>query len=128
MHVSLLRLLSILSFQEVDILAAPLSISYEREKVMDFTYPFYNEVSRLLMRRPDENAQKWKRLLAPFHTYVYLCLAVSLPVAALLMSLFEKIFPQYRNTPDRADDDGLHTYSNAFWYLYGAPTHSRYRL
>ncbi|KAK3094921.1 hypothetical protein FSP39_007902, partial [Pinctada imbricata] len=105
---------------EIDLLAAPLSITLPREAVVDFIYPFFNEVTKIIQKKPNENDTKWRKLIDPFHPYVLLGLAVCLPFASFLMSLYESVFPQYRDTPERHEDDGLHIFSNAFWYMYGA--------
>ena len=45
--------LTLICSQEVDICVAPLSISWARESVVDFTYPFYSDSSVVLYRLPD---------------------------------------------------------------------------
>jgi len=42
--------------------AAPLTMHVDRERVMDFTYPFYHAFTTVLIR----NARKWRTLIDPF--------------------------------------------------------------
>ncbi len=50
-------------FHEVDMTVAPPSIQEIREKVMDFTMPFFFNISVILMKKPDPRETQWKRLI-----------------------------------------------------------------
>lgn len=51
--------------QEVDLMVATTSVRPDREMVMDFTIPFYNDTSTLLMRKPDPDEKKLFILAKP---------------------------------------------------------------
>jgi hypothetical protein len=58
--------------QEVDIVAAPISIQAERDPAMDFSYPYYYEYTTVLVKKPDVNSIKWRTLIDPFKFEVLL--------------------------------------------------------
>ncbi|KAJ8309744.1 hypothetical protein KUTeg_011609 [Tegillarca granosa] len=107
--------LSLSILQEVDLMVAPASLHPGREKVMDFTYPFYFDSSTFMMRRPDPNKNKWKTLISPLQWHVLVCIAVSLPVCAVILSMFERYGPYAIKSTDHRD--GFHS---LFWYMFGA--------
>ena len=45
--------------KEADMAVAPLASTVERSQVMDFTEPFYQEYTTVLVKLPDPEAQKW---------------------------------------------------------------------
>ncbi|CAC5375407.1 GRIK2 [Mytilus coruscus] len=106
--------------RDVDIVAAPLSIQTDRERVIDFTYPYFYESSAILMKKPDPNLTKWRTLIDPFSPTVLLCIFISLPISSFFLFFFEKYNPYYRKVEDRSKVRGLHHFSDSFWYMYGA--------
>ena len=64
----------IYSFQECDIVAAPISIQAERTRVCDFAYPFFWEFSTVVLKKPDPNDRKWRTMIDPFKWNVLLCI------------------------------------------------------
>ncbi|XP_060068781.1 glutamate receptor ionotropic, kainate 2-like [Ylistrum balloti] len=109
-----------LAKREIDIVAAPLSTQAKREEVMDFTYSFYIDYTTILMKKKDPNITKWRTLIDPFSEELLLCVCISLPVVSLLLFLFERFSPYYVGDDEGEGKSGLHTYQDAFWYMYGA--------
>ena len=107
-------------FQEVDIVAAPLSVTLGREKAMDFTFPLYYDYTVILMKRPDPSRKKWLTLIQPFHWIVHVLIIVSLPLATAILCILERCNPYYRRFGSRRNVRGLHKYLDALWYMYGA--------
>ncbi|XP_069103797.1 glutamate receptor ionotropic, kainate 2-like [Argopecten irradians] len=105
---------------EIDLTVAPMSIQTNREAVMDFSYPYFYEPTVMLLKKPDPSDKKWRTLIDPFTTTVLICIGISLPTVSFIMCMLEYLSPYYRGLPDRASMRGLHHYSDAFWYLYGA--------
>ncbi|XP_021356287.1 glutamate receptor ionotropic, kainate 3-like [Mizuhopecten yessoensis] len=105
---------------EVDLVAAPLSAQAKREEVMDFTYSYYIDYTTIIMKKPDPYEKKWRTLIDPFSEQLLLCVLISLPVMSLLLFLFERFSPYYAREDDGEGMGGLHTYQDAFWYMYGA--------
>ncbi|XP_033760423.1 probable glutamate receptor [Pecten maximus] len=109
-----------LAKREIDIVAAPLTTQAQREEVMDFTYSFYMDYTTILMKKTDPNLTKWRTLIDPFSEVLLLCVCISIPVVSLLLFLFERFSPCCVGDDDREEKSGLHTYQDAFWYVYGA--------
>ena len=108
-------------FQKADMVVAPFSIQSNREKVIDFAHPYYMEYTVILMKNQDPSQTKWRTLIEPFDDKVLICIGMALPVASLLLYLFEKFSPFYTEIGgENSDRSGLHTYQDAFWYMYGA--------
>nr|KAG5694583.1 hypothetical protein BaRGS_014996 [Batillaria attramentaria] len=51
---------------EVDLVVAPLAIQAEREMVMDFIHPYYLDYDTVLLKLPDPDESKWRRLIQLF--------------------------------------------------------------
>lgn len=105
--------------KEVDIVATALTVSSQRETVMDFTHPYYYEVSSMIIKKPDSQSGRWRKLLDPFSPTVFLCIGILLPVISFLLFIFEKNNPYYRKIR-REKIRGLHHFSDSFWYIYGS--------
>ncbi|XP_033761104.1 glutamate receptor-like [Pecten maximus] len=103
--------------EEVDMMIAPASIQAGREMVMDFTHPYYFDTSTILMKRPDPNKTKWRTLIDPFADIVHMCIWITLSLAALVLTVLEKINPFYTH---HQEDEERQTYQNTFWYMFGA--------
>ena len=100
--------------QEVDMTMAPLTISYERERVMDFTYPFYHDFSGVLLKRPDPNSKKWRTYIDVFRWQVLSAIAGALALGSLVCITIE--------TGERLifGKSNLWISVNRFWVLLGA--------
>ncbi|XP_052784781.1 ionotropic receptor 93a-like [Mya arenaria] len=109
--------------EEVDIVAADISIQKEREMVMDFMFPFFYGSTSVVIKKPDPNRRKWRTLVDPFKGEVLAFIGVVLLAASVIGFLFERFNPFYCD-PDnarlRSETYGLHTIHDAFWYMYGA--------
>ena len=102
---------------------APISIQPNRAKFVDFSYPFYYDYTTVLVKKPDANKTKWRTLVDPFKWQVLLCIAAALPLMTVLAFLIEKYNPYYQimeHAEAREQSGGLHTFHDAFWYMYGA--------
>lgn len=110
----------LLIFKEIDLVAAPLTMQTDRERVMDLSHPYFYEATVILLKKPDPNDSKWRTLIDPFHPYVLICIFISLPVSSFFLFFFEKNNPYYRNVEGRNKVRGLHHFSDSFWYMYGA--------
>ncbi|XP_046340456.2 glutamate receptor ionotropic, kainate 4-like [Haliotis rufescens] len=71
----------------VDFTVAPLAMSSERQRVIDFlSTPISYEYSDVAFRRLDQTMSKWRLLLDLFHPKVYLCLAVALVTVSSILA------------------------------------------
>ncbi|XP_067680984.1 glutamate receptor ionotropic, kainate 4-like [Haliotis asinina] len=73
--------------REVDFTIAPLAMSSERQRVIDFlSTPISYEYSDIAFKRLDKRVSKWRLLLDLFHPKVYVCLAVALFTVTCILS------------------------------------------
>ncbi|CAG2217229.1 GRIN [Mytilus edulis] len=105
---------------DIDLVAAPVAVQISRENVVDFTIPYYYDSPAILLKKPDQNAKKWRTLIDPLSEYVILCIFIFLPVISLFLFFFEKCTPYYRRIENRDEVRGLHHFSDSLWYVYGA--------
>lgn len=108
-------LVGLLERQEVDLVVAPLAMQAEREKVMDFIHPFYLDYTTVLLKLPDPNESKWRRLVQPFKPQVHMCIWFSLLGVTFITAVMEAFNPFYVTHPRSI----LHV-GDMFWYMYGA--------
>lgn len=94
---------------------APSSIQLSRERVMDYTYPYYFDTSNFLIRKPDPDSDKWRVYIDPFHWHVYVSIATALPVTASILFVIEKYNPYYHTNAEKP-----HSFLYLFWYMFGA--------
>ncbi|XP_076095693.1 glutamate receptor ionotropic, kainate glr-3-like [Mytilus galloprovincialis] len=105
---------------DIDLVAAPVAVQISREKVVDFTIPYYYDSPAILLKKPDQNAKKWRTLIDPLSEYVILCIFIFLPVISLFLFFFEKCTPYYRRIENRDKVRGLHHFSDSLWYVMNA--------
>ena len=73
-----------LILQTADMIFAAISVTPQREQVMDFVeIPFFHDSVTFAYRLPDASKDKWKIILLPFTSTVWLCLGLALVVTAL---------------------------------------------
>lgn len=96
---------------------APITINPYRETVMDFSHPFFYEFSAIMLKKPSISDSRWTTLTNIFRPKVLMYTGISLCVVSILLFVFEKYSPYY-SRQKRAD--GLHHFSDSFWYMYGA--------
>lgn len=101
-------------------IAAPLSVSVQREQMIDFTHPFFFETTNILMKKLDPSHRKWMTFLDPFSDYVLLCIGIALPVSSFLLYLVEKLNPYYQELEEGTTTHTIRSFSDAFWYMFGA--------
>jgi hypothetical protein len=61
----------------VDLVAAPLTVTYERGQVIDFLYPTFFDSNRLIISEPNADAMKWRTLIDIYSHPVLILIAVS---------------------------------------------------
>ncbi|CAG2211131.1 GRID1 [Mytilus edulis] len=87
--------------RDVDLVAAPLTMTIQRENAVDFAIPYYYDSAAILLKKPDPNAKKWRTLIDPLSKYVFLCIFLFITVTSLFLFVFEKYTPYYRRMEER---------------------------
>ena len=74
---NIMGLIIMFHFQEADIAVAPLTISYAREQVIDFTKPFMNLGISILFKKPEKKDPSLFSFLSPlsFEIWIYMLAA-----------------------------------------------------
>ncbi|XP_060069605.1 uncharacterized protein LOC132549672 [Ylistrum balloti] len=106
--------------KDVDLVAAPLSITIQREHVMDFIHPFFHDHSVVLIQKPDPQETKWRTLIDPYSDTVIISIGLSLPLASLVLVALENFSPVYNNEDRLPNESDLNSFLGSFWYLFGA--------
>ena len=83
-------------FQEVDVVAAPLTQTFQREQVADFTIGYYIDYIRFVYKKPAPTEDKWWTYLAPLRWEVHLCLLGVFLCVSLIAQLIDEFHPWTR--------------------------------
>jgi len=104
---------------------APLSISYIREQVIDFTTPFMNLGISILFKRPMDNTPSLFSFLSPLSFEIWISILVAYLVVSFALFVVARFSPyEWHNLhPCNVDSDVVHnqfTLSNSFWFTVGS--------
>merc|ERR1739838_639107 len=92
----------------------------ERERVVDFTFPFYHDSVTIAIRRPTVNS-KFMVIFEPFTLNLWLSIICAFFCVTLLLWLFTRYSPYYWRNGQRPDlSHGLFDIINVITYIYGA--------
>lgn len=98
-------------FQEVDLVAMDLTITHPRQKVVDFSYPFYFENYGILIQMPNRDSHKLWTIVRLFKPTVWLTILFSLIFGVMYIRLLHKlIFDSHQS--------GLNTIYESSWYIF----------
>ena len=104
--------------QEADIAAAAVTITADRETVVDFSFPYWEEPSGILIRRPGEGS-KLLTLLKPLQWSVWatvICEVILASVAIYACTIFAN------RVIVRRTDTIMAVFHNCLWYCFGVLT------
>ncbi|ELT98379.1 hypothetical protein CAPTEDRAFT_204960 [Capitella teleta] len=108
-------LVGLLQNKEADLVVASLSVTFERDTVMDFVHYFY-EYGGALMRKPNEDEDKWRVIIQPFSWRVWLCILASVPIAGISACVITSL--AWKASSHRIDDQ-FRFVGISFWYTFG---------
>ncbi|KAL1473552.1 hypothetical protein MTO96_021921 [Rhipicephalus appendiculatus] len=106
--------------KNADIALGPLSVTAERETVVDFTVPYYDLVGiSILMKRPAVKSSLFK-FLTVLEESVWGCILAAYFFTSFLMYIFDRLSPySYRNNKEKyADDEDKRDFSlkECLWF------------
>jgi hypothetical protein len=52
--------------QEIDLIVGPISMTHDRDALLDFTYPFHIDKYGVLYKRIEPASTKWRLFMEPF--------------------------------------------------------------
>ncbi|XP_047738082.1 glutamate receptor ionotropic, kainate 2 [Hyalella azteca] len=110
--------------QEADLAIGDLTITYEREQVVDFTMPWMNLGISILYRRVNRRAPNFFSFMAPLSLDVWLYIATAYLAVSLLLHWLARITPY----EDKSNDKGSEGPSsvpqfnlgNSLWFIVGS--------
>lgn len=107
--------------QRADVAVSAITITPERENVVDFSKRYMDYSVGILMRKPEEKINIFS-LFAPFDLAVWACIAAAVPVVGVLIFLLNRMNSlRSQNPPGTSSmSSSLHS---AVWIVYGAFVH-----
>uniref|UniRef100_A0A3Q2QYT9 Glutamate ionotropic receptor delta type subunit 1 n=1 Tax=Fundulus heteroclitus TaxID=8078 RepID=A0A3Q2QYT9_FUNHE len=111
---------NLLCLQRADLAVSAITITPERESVVDFSKRYLDYSVGILMRKSEEKINIFS-LLAPFDLAVWACIAAAIPVVGIMIFLLRRIQAVrcHSNTghPPPSTSTSL---QSAIWIVYGA--------
>lgn len=106
--------------KRADIALSSLWVMAEREKVVDFTVPFYDLVGLTIMMQKTKTSTSLFKFLTVLENEVWLCILAAYFFTSFLMWLFDRWSPySYQNNRDKYKDDDEKREFNlreCFWF------------
>lgn len=109
--------------QEADIAIAPLTISHEREKVIDFSKPFMQLGISIMIKNPEKQKPGVFSFMDPLSYYIWLCIVLSylgVSFVLFIVAKFSKAEWEVTEGPDGPTISTDFTLRNSLWFALGA--------
>ena len=116
-------------FQKADLVVAPLTITYERQQVVEFTKPF-QDLGNIIIMAKESPQQNFLGFLNPFSTTLWLAVGAAFILCALANTLVSWISPYgkrglYSSRLDPTgtkyrDERNVFNLWNSLWYAFSA--------
>jgi Ligand-gated ion channel/Ligated ion channel L-glutamate- and glycine-binding site len=110
--------------QQADVAIAPLTITSQREHVVDFTKPFMNLGISIMIKKPEKQKPGVFSFMAPLSSQIWMCIVVSYFGVSVTLAVVGRFSPYERQPSDDEEDvDGTttdFTLSNSLWFALGA--------
>lgn len=113
------------SLQRADLAVSAITITPERENVVDFSKRYLDYRVGILLRKPEEKINIFS-LFAPFDFAVWACIAAAIPVVGVLIFLLNRLQALHSSSSQsishgqRSNGVGSGTLHSAIWIVYGA--------
>ena len=104
---------------------ASLSISFIRERVIDFTKPFMNLGISILFKRPEDQTPTLFSFMWPLSFEIWILMVVAYVAVSFALFIVARFSPNewYNPHPCNVDCDVVHnqfTLSNSLWFTVGS--------
>ncbi|KAI4812215.1 hypothetical protein KUCAC02_023621, partial [Chaenocephalus aceratus] len=108
-------------WEKADLAISAITITPERESVVDFSKRYLDYSVGILMRKSEEKINIFS-LLAPFDLAVWACIAAAIPVVGIMIFLLRRIQAvRCQNTAGGPPQPSVSTsLQSAIWIVYGA--------
>lgn len=111
--------------READLAVGDLTITYEREQVVDFTMPFMNLGVSILFRKPTKKFPKLFSFLQPLSIEIWIYMATAYIGVSLLLFIIARFSPYEWVSPHPCDPDSdilenQFNLLNSLWFTIGS--------
>jgi ionotropic glutamate receptor len=112
-------------FQKADLAVAGMTITYEREQIIDFTKPFLNLGITILFKKPLKAPPNLFSFLSPLSIEVWVYMLAAYLCVSFMMFVIARLSPYEWSDPhpSEEDSDGVDnqfTILNSLWFTIGA--------
>lgn len=104
----------LLSPQNASMCLGAISITSEREEVVDFSKPYKQKMFSLLMKKPKEKSSIFQ-FLWPLSPFVWILIISSLTIVGIQLFVMDRISPNSQDT-----ELGRFNLSESLWFMYGS--------
>ncbi|TTN67643.1 Glutamate receptor ionotropic, delta-1 [Bagarius yarrelli] len=108
--------------KRADLAVSAITITPERENVVDFSKRYMDYSVGILMRKPEEKINIFS-LFAPFDLAVWACIAAAIPVVGVLIFLLNRMQSLRCQNPAGAPSSMSKSLHSAVWLVYGSFVH-----
>ncbi|XP_034829304.1 glutamate receptor ionotropic, kainate 2 isoform X2 [Maniola jurtina] len=109
--------------QRADVAIADLTITYDREQVVDFTMPFMNLGISVLYRKPIKQPPNLFSFLSPLSLDVWIYMATAYLGVSVLLFILARFTPyewHQTHTPDGEKMENIFSLANCLWFAIGS--------
>jgi glutamate receptor delta-1 subunit len=107
------------AFQRADLAISAITITPERESVVDFSKRYMDYSVGILIKKPEEKISIFS-LFAPFDFAVWACIAAAIPVVGVLIFVLNRIQAVRAQSVAQPRPSASATLHSAIWIVYGA--------
>uniref|UniRef100_K1QYF3 Glutamate receptor n=1 Tax=Magallana gigas TaxID=29159 RepID=K1QYF3_MAGGI len=105
---------------EADLAIAPITITKERQKIVDFTKPFMRTGLSLMIYKPDKRKPGMFSFKEPLHKNVWLCIAIGFLTTSVILFLIGRFSPFEWSQNSEEGPSSEFSMSNSLWSTLGA--------
>ena len=109
--------------QKADIVMADLTITYDREKVVDFTKPFMNIGISIMIKKPEIEKPGVFSFLEPLGLEIWICIIIAYSAVSVGLYMVSRCSPyewKKVSTPKGIEYENDFSIRNSFWFSTGA--------
>lgn len=105
--------------QRADLAISAITITPERESVVDFSKRYMDYSVGILIKKPEEKINIFS-LFAPFDFAVWACIAAAIPIVGVLIFVLNRIQAVRAQSAAQPGPSVSSTLHSAIWVVYGA--------
>lgn len=110
-------------FQEADLAAAPLTITMEREEVVDFSKPFMNTGISIMIKKPEKQKPGVFSFMKPFSISLWMCIVIGYFVVSFGIFFVSRFSPtEWKRIRMRSGTEYLNKFTlrSSLWFSMGS--------